>query len=78
MFIIANYRVSDFGAEDLFWLERFSGRATYHSFDPAGVVTYLPSVTEQLAECLKDREATAKAKAMQSLLLVLQRFIKTL
>jgi len=26
--------------------------ATYHSLEPAGVVTYLASVTEQLAECL--------------------------
>jgi arginyl-tRNA synthetase len=30
--------------------------ATYHSLEPAGVVTYLASVTEQLAECLTEDE----------------------
>jgi arginyl-tRNA synthetase len=29
-------------------------KATYHSLEPAGVVAYLASVTEQLAECLEE------------------------
>ncbi|KAF1838671.1 arginyl-tRNA synthetase [Decorospora gaudefroyi] len=29
---------------------------TYHSLEPAGIVTYLASVTEQLAECLEQGE----------------------
>ncbi|KAI4949826.1 hypothetical protein J4E86_007781 [Alternaria arbusti] len=37
--------------------------ATYHSLEPAGVVTYLASVTEQLAECLpEDAEGDQDAK----------------
>ncbi|KAF2854871.1 Nucleotidylyl transferase [Plenodomus tracheiphilus IPT5] len=28
--------------------------ATYHSLEPSGIVTYLATVTEQLAECLND------------------------
>jgi arginyl-tRNA synthetase len=31
-------------------------KATYHSLEPAGVVTYLASVTEQLSNCLDEEE----------------------
>jgi len=42
--------------------------ATYHSLEPAGVVTYLASVTEQLAECLpEDAEGDHDAKVTSGL-----------
>jgi arginyl-tRNA synthetase len=37
-------------------------KATFHSLEPAGVVTYLVSVTEQLAECLEDEDDTGASE----------------
>jgi arginyl-tRNA synthetase len=31
-------------------------KATYHSLEPSGVVTYLASITEQLSDCLSDED----------------------
>ncbi|KAH9860762.1 hypothetical protein J1614_012095 [Plenodomus biglobosus] len=40
-------------------------KTTYHSLEPSGIVTYLATVTEQLAECLNDDDEDDNQKSKE-------------